>query len=153
MTDNSFTTTFTVDQTPAEVFAAINNVRGWWGDRIDGMTNTLGAEFVFAHEDIHRSVQRITDLVPYERVEWHVVEGYLSFTPDATEWTGTDIMFEIVAKGDRTQLRFTHVGLSPAIECFDTCSNAWAFLINTSLHDLIVTGVGQPLESQGAAHR
>ena len=34
MTDNNFTTTITVDQTPEAAFAAINNVRGWWSQEI-----------------------------------------------------------------------------------------------------------------------
>jgi hypothetical protein len=29
MNDHNFTASFTVDQTPEEVFAALNNVRGW----------------------------------------------------------------------------------------------------------------------------
>jgi len=29
MTQENFTTSFTVGQTPEQVFAAINNVRGW----------------------------------------------------------------------------------------------------------------------------
>jgi hypothetical protein len=43
MDDHSFSTTFTVDQTPEEAFAAINDVRGWWSGEIDGSTDTLGA--------------------------------------------------------------------------------------------------------------
>jgi hypothetical protein len=30
MNNQDFTAAFTVDQTPEEAFAAINNVRGWW---------------------------------------------------------------------------------------------------------------------------
>lgn len=36
---------FTVDQSPDEVFAAINNDRRWWSGEIDGSTDKPGAEF------------------------------------------------------------------------------------------------------------
>jgi NAD(P)-dependent dehydrogenase (short-subunit alcohol dehydrogenase family) len=136
----SFTTTFTVDQSPQEVFDAINNVRDWWTGDVEGDTNELGDEFTYRYEDIHRSTQKITESVPYERVVWHVEDAYLSFADDKTEWIGTDIIFEIAPLGDRTEVRFTHVGLVPQFECFDNCSNAWSFYINGSLRSLITTG-------------
>jgi hypothetical protein len=39
-----------------------------------------------------------------------------------------------------TQLRFTHHGLVPAIECYKDCSNAWGQLIQQSLFSLMTTG-------------
>ena len=42
MKNQNFTTTFSVDQTPEEAFAAINNVRGWWSGEIAGSTDKLG---------------------------------------------------------------------------------------------------------------
>ena len=114
MTGNKdLTIDFTVDRTPDEVFAAITNVRGWWSGEIEGPTDELGAEFTYRYEDVHRSTQRITELVPGRRVAWHVVDGYLNFVDDPTEWTGTDITFDIAATADGTQVRFTHVGLGP----------------------------------------
>jgi hypothetical protein len=148
MMEDSFTTTFTVEQTPEEAFAAINNVRGWWSGEIDGSTDELGAQFTYRYQDIHRSKQEITELIPGKRVAWHVLGGYLNFTEDKTAWTGTDITFDISAKDAGTEVRFTHAGLVPSDECFDTCSNAWSFYINTSLRNLISTGAGHPNQKE-----
>ena len=44
MNNASYTTTFTVDQTRDEAFAAITNVRGWWSGEIDGHPVVAGAQ-------------------------------------------------------------------------------------------------------------
>jgi hypothetical protein len=142
MNDENFTITFTVDQTPEEAFAAINNVRGWWSGEIEGNTDRLGDEFTYRYDDVHRSKQKITELIPSQSVVWHVLEGYVNFTHDKTEWTGTDITFDISRIRDKTEIRFTHVGLVPEYECFDSCSNAWGFYINSRLRSLIATRTG-----------
>lgn len=144
MSEDSFTTTFTVDQSPAQAFAAITNVRGWWSGEIDGRTDQVGAQFTYRYQDIHRSTQEITELIPGQRVAWHVLDGYLNFTADQTAWTGTDITFDISATDAGTEVRFTHAGLVPQDECFESCSTAWTFYIGTSLRDLITAGAGQP---------
>jgi hypothetical protein len=143
---NSFTTAFTVDQPPDEVFAAILNVRGWWIGDIDGDTEKIGDQFTYRYEDLHRSTQQVTELVPARRVVWRVVDSHLAFVSDKTEWNGTDVTFDIAAQGDQTEVRFTHVGLVPDGECFDSCSNAWSVYINSSLRSLITTGVSVPTE-------
>jgi hypothetical protein len=144
MNDQDFTTAFTVNQTPENAFAAINNVRGWWSEDIEGNTDRLGDEFIYRYRDVHRSRQRITGSIPGRKVVWHVVDSHLNFIRDKAEWNGTDITFDISRRGDKTEVRFTHLGLMPGIECFDGCSDAWGFYINTSLRSLISTGKGQP---------
>jgi hypothetical protein len=143
MSANSFTTAFTVDQTPEEVFAAINNVRGWWSGQFEGNSQELNGEFTYRYQDLHRSTQQITELVPGKRIAWLVKDAYLEFTDDKDEWNGTEIIFDISRTDNKTEIRFTHVGLSPESECFDTCSGAWGFYVNESLRSLIATGVGQ----------
>jgi len=144
MSEQNFTATFSVDQSPQEVFDAVNNVRGWWSEEIEGVTDKTGEEFTYRYEDLHRCTIRVTELVPGEKVSWFVVDNYFSFTEDKTEWKGTTINFDIAQKDGRTELRFTHVGLTPEYECYDACSEGWGNYIMSSLRNLITTGEGQP---------
>jgi hypothetical protein len=139
-----FSVTFLVDNTPKATFDAINNVRGWWSQSIEGDTDKLGAEFHYHYQDVHRATFRITELVPEQKVVWHVLDNYFNFIKDKTEWIGTDVVFEIAPKGDQTEVRFTHIGLVPTYECYEVCANAWGTYITRSLRDLITTGKGQP---------
>jgi hypothetical protein len=150
MNDQSLTTSFTVDQTPEEAFDAINNVRGWWSGEIDGRTDKLGEVFTYRYKDVHRTTQKITEFVPGKRVVWHVTDAELNFVKDKTEWNGTDIVFDIAKKDGKTEVRFTHVGLVPAFECYGGCSGAWGFYINDSLRNLITTGKGAPNQKETA---
>ncbi|KAB2857117.1 MAG: SRPBCC domain-containing protein [Anaerolineae bacterium] len=151
MGSQHYTALFAVDQSPEEVFAAVNNVRGWWSETIEGRTDQLGAEFIFHGQDLHHSTQKITEFVPGEKVVWNVVDSQINFVSDKAEWTGTDIVFEIAMQGNQTELRFRHVGLIPAIECYEACSNAWGFYIKQSLFQLITKGQGQPIRKEEVA--
>ncbi len=152
MRDKSFTTSFLVDQSADEVFDAINDVRGWWSGDIDGETDKLGAVFEYRYQNLHRSVQKITELVPGKKVVWHIVDAHLGFAGKKDEWKGTDVVFEISRKGDKTELRFTHVGLVPAFECYGACSGGWGLYVDESLRGLITKGQGAP-NKQAAARR
>jgi len=144
MSDQNYTTSFAVDESPEEVFRAINNVRGWWSQAIEGDTDKLGAVFYYHYQDVHRCTFKITEFVPGKRVVWHVLQNYFNFIKDKTEWTGTDVVFEIAKKGNKTEVHFTHVGLVPENECYGVCSDAWGSYITGSLRDLITTVEGKP---------
>ncbi len=133
-----------VNRKPNEVFDAVNNVRAWWSGEITGRTDKLGAQFTYRYKDVHCTTQKITEMVPNKRVVWHVVESQINFVKDKSEWIDTEIVFEIDGKGDKTELRFTHIGLVPTIECYGGCSGAWQFYIKDSLRKLILTGKGKP---------
>jgi hypothetical protein len=122
------------------VFAAINDVHGWWSGAIHGDTSKVGDEFSYRYEDIHYSKQQIRELVPGRRVAWHVLDANLNFAKDKAEWQGTDIVFDITKKGDKTELRFTHIGLVPEFEYFGSCSGGWHFYIDGSLRNFISAG-------------
>jgi hypothetical protein len=144
MSTTDFTTSLVVDQSPAAVFNAINNVRGWWSENIEGSTDKPGEEFKYHYKDVHLCKMKITEFVPGKKVTWDVLDNHFNFTKDKNEWIGTKIIFEISEKDNKTQLRFTHQGLVPAYECFSICKDSWENYIKISLRNLIVTGTGKP---------
>ena len=144
MKDQNYTVSFAVHESADEVFAAINNVRGWWSGDIEGDTDRLGAEFTYRYKDVHLSKQEITEFIPGKKVVWRVLDSNLSFAKDKSEWNGTDIVFDISEKEGKTEVRFTHVGLVPEYQCYGSCSNAWGMLVNGNLRKLITTGKSQP---------
>lgn len=141
-TSPSYTTTFRVDQSPEAAFAAIIDPRAWWSGTFEGDSDAIGSEFTYRYADLHYSRQRVAELIAGRRVAWRVIDAELNFVSDRTEWTGTTITFDIVRVGGQTEVTFTHVGLKPEVECYDTCTDAWSSLIQGSLKQLIETGMG-----------
>lgn len=144
MSNRDFTTSLLVDAAPSEVFNAVNNLRGWWSENIDGDTDKLNREFLYHYRDVHRAKMKVIELAPYKKVVWQVVDNYFNFTEDESEWKDTHIIFEISEAGDKTRLNFTHRGLVPEYECFQICRDAWTHYVQGSLKDLITTGKGSP---------
>ena len=142
--NQDFTTGFLAEQTPEEIFNAVNNVRGWWSEEIEGSTDKLNDEFTYHYQDIHRCKMKLIEVIPGKKVVWLVLDNYFNFTKNKSEWKDTKITFEISKQDNKTQLRFTHQGLVPEYECFDICKNAWSDYMNNSLRNVITTGKGQP---------
>ncbi|MBC7850417.1 MAG: SRPBCC domain-containing protein [Chitinophagaceae bacterium] len=149
METKDFTTSILVDKSREEVYNAVNNVRGWWSEQIDGQTHVLGETFNYRHKEAHLCKIKVVELVPKERVVWLVLENYFNFTEDKNEWQNTKIIFEISEINGTTQLQFTHVGLTPAYECYKICFDAWTNYITVSLRNLITTGTGKPNPKEG----
>ena len=148
MNDQNYSISFAVDQSPEQVFNAINNVRGWWSEEIEGGTDKLGDEFTYRYKNVHHCKMKLIEVIPHKKVVWLVVDNYFNFTEDKSEWKGTKIIFEISKKGEKSEIRFTHSGLVPEYECFHVCSNAWGSYMNGSLRSLITTGKGQPNQKE-----
>ena len=144
MKDQNFTASFTVDKSPEEAFKAIKNISAWWSEEVVGATDKVGDAFDYHYKDVHRCSMKMTEAVSGKRVAWLVTDNYFNFVDDKTEWKGTQIVFDIARKGEKTEVRFTHLGLVPEYECFDICSTAWGTYINGSLKSLIATGKGHP---------
>lgn len=142
MTARDFTFTLETKNSPEHVFRAIRDVRSWWSglysEEFSGETENLHDEFSFrAGEGAHYSRQKLVEVIPNKKVVWLITEGELSFIEKTDEWVGTRVIFEISEKNGKTQLVFTHEGLTPEVECYDSCAPAWSMYLKDKLLPLI----------------
>ncbi len=148
MKNKDYAVSITVDATAKEAFNSVNKVSEWWTENLEGSSKKLNNEFTVRFGDVHVSTQKLVEVIPDKKVVWLVTDSHLNFVENKQEWTGSKIVFEIVEKNNKTQITFTHQGLTPEVECFDACSNAWGPYIKESLFNLIKTGKGNPTPKQ-----
>jgi hypothetical protein len=145
--DTDYEIHFVVERSPHDVYEAINDISAWWVTPIHGSNSAIGDEFSFEVPARHACTMRVAQLVPDRRIVWRVTRSRMTFVSEPEEWVGTDITFEVLPEGDASRVRFTHVGLSSADECYDVCSAAWDRAIQSSLRALLTTGQGQPISA------
>lgn len=130
----------TVHASLPQVIAAVTDdalIRGWWtaatrserdGDdvRLFMDNGALLAGFTIEHAP------------GTDAVTWTVTECVLD------DWIGTKPSFSARQNDDGTSaVEFRHVGLRPALECFDQCRAGWNHFM-PSLHQFLETGEGRP---------
>ena len=144
MKEQDYHTSIAVDATAHEAFKSINSVSKWWTENLEGSSQKLNDEFTVRFGDIHFSKQKLVEVIPDKKVVWLVTDSKLNFLNNKHEWTNTKILFEIAEQDGKTQINFTHIGLVPEVECYNSCSNAWGQYINGSLFKLLTEGKGTP---------
>ena len=142
MTTKNFTLTLLTEQTPEQVFQAIHNIRAWWtgyyAEDITGHAEKLHDEFSYrAGDGVHYSKHQLVEVIPNKKIVWLTTDSNLSFIEKKDEWTGTKIIFDISKQDDKTQLIFTHEGLSPEVECYEACAPVWTAYLENKLLPLI----------------
>lgn len=142
MGTTDFTHRLLTDQSPAAVFKAITDVRSWWSgyhaETIEGGTEQLGDEFIFrAADGLHETRQKLVEVIPDQRVVWLVTYSALNYLQHPAEWEGTRVRFDIAARDGKTELVFTHEGLTPDIECYDSCAPSWTQYLDNKLAPMI----------------
>lgn len=127
MNNKDFTVSFSVNEKPGKVYETLLNVRSWWSGLFgEHIRDEEDGGFTFqAGEGAHYSRQKPVEMIPGRNVMWLVTDSKLTFIKEQEEWTSTKIGFELTPDKEGTRVTFTHLGLTPSIECFEECSSAW----------------------------
>ncbi len=59
----------------------------------------------------------VTELIPGKRVVWLVTDCNMPWYSDKKEWADTRLIFDLHEHDGITDLKFTHEGLTPEVEC------------------------------------
>ncbi len=144
MENQDYHATFSVSKPANEAFKSINSVSKWWTENLEGSSKNLNDVFTVRFGGDAFVTHKVVDVVPDEKVVWLVTDCYLPWLNHKTEWTNTKMSFEIRPENSATTIRFTHLGLVPDAECYDSCVKGWDQYVKGSLLNLITEGEGQP---------
>jgi hypothetical protein len=132
-----------VHATQSEAFNAICRVSDWWTGNIKGSSKKNGDIFTVTFGETFSKFE-VTEMIPGQKILWHVLDCNLHFLKDKKEWKGTDVLWEIIPMKEGAEIQMTHIGLRPGIECFENCNEGWNHYIKESLFKLINEGKGVP---------
>lgn len=148
---DDFQTTVRLPAPASKVYAALTTeegITGWWtkfcklgrgeGEESEFQFPKAGATYRFV----------IKRLAPGELVEWECTEGNHPADTgfrNLHDWNGTRVRFELKPIDEAaTELKFTHAGLRPRLECNLNCRNAWWRYLHQSLKTYMSRGTGLP---------
>ena len=142
-----FTAVLNLPAGPGTVVALFTSAAGvsrWWGPTEGDAA--VGGTLVTSFGDHGVNAMRVLEAGP-TRVVWEsVAADGTTPTGHAQEWLGTTMEFDIVPADTGTELRFRHAGLTPQLECWDSCVSAWTHFM-ASIQTFAATGTGTPFGS------
>lgn len=145
--DADFEATMSFRSSADAVFDAITtslDLSNWWM-QASGF-GLAGGELTFVFGD-DSLVIRVDKAERPSVVQWTAIA--ISSEP-LQDWVGTTIGFEVSSnEHGGSQLQFRHTGMSPRLECFDTCSMGWRRHL-ASLVRYVDSGQGDPFGSTSA---
>jgi hypothetical protein len=129
--------------TAKEAFDRIGQVTGWWAKNLEGQSQHAGDVFTVRFGTTWVTF-RISEVIPNSTIVWKVTDCFIPKLNDKREWNGTTIVWEISSDGKSTNIKMTHVGLVPEVECYEMCEDGWNRHIKNSLFKLITEQKGNP---------
>ena len=142
MEKKNFHTTITVEASAGEAIKKISNIPEWWGITFTGSSEKQNDKFTVKMTGDSFFNFTVAELIPSKKVVWLVTDCYMPWYSDKKEWTNTKLIFDLNENNGKTELKFTHEGLTPEVECYKDCEPGWTHWIKTSLFSYFTTGKG-----------
>jgi uncharacterized protein YndB with AHSA1/START domain len=123
-----------------DALTTLQGLAGWWTALVSG-TPTTGGEIEFAFAGLDEKIlMRVEDATTPSSVIWSCLTHI-----GHPEWQGTRIVFELTQTDDGPGgiLSLRHIGLNPALSCYQTCQNGWDHFL-ASLISYAQDGNGTP---------
>lgn len=143
---NNYTNTIEVKTTGNKAYKAlVHQIPLWWTEMFEGSSIQVNDVFTIRFgANIYKTMQ-VKESVPDTKVIWKVENSRIALPElkNQKEWIGTTIVWEIEQNNENIQIKVTHLGLNPNIECYDICSNGWVQFLG-SLKLFLETGKGTP---------
>src|SRR5258708_24234822 len=142
MGNNDFNSSISAKISADEAIKRIGRVPEWWGVTFSGNSEKQNDQFIVKMGGDSFFNFTVTELIPGKRVVWLVTDCYMPWYTDKKEWLNTRLIFDVTENNGLTELKFTHEGLTPEVECFKDCKPVWTHWIKTSLFSYFTTGKG-----------
>jgi len=141
MTKKDYSKTITANIAANEALRRISRVSGWWTKNFKGASQKRGDIFSVDFGETFVDF-KVVEVIPEKRIVWEVTNCNLHWIRDKTEWNNTRIVWDISTANKTTTVRMTHVGLTPAAECYSNCKKGWDFHVGESLLELLTENKG-----------
>ncbi len=142
METNDFNSSISAKISAGEAIKRISNVSGWWGITFSGNSEKQNDQFVVKMGSDSCFDFTVAEIIPGKRIVWLITDCYMPWYSDKKEWANTKLIFDLTENNGVTELKFTHEGLTPGVECYNDCVPGWTHWIKTSLFSYLTTGEG-----------
>jgi len=142
MGNDDFNSSISAKISADEAIKKISNVPGWWGVTFEGSSEKPNDKFTIKMGGDSFFNLTVSELIPGKRVVWLVTDCNMPWYADKREWANTKLIFDLDENNGATDLKFTHEGLTPDVECYKDCEPGWTHWIKTSLFSYFTTGKG-----------
>ena len=145
-TQKDFSYSFIVKASAKETLKCISQVDLWWAKKFKGKASKLNDKFSVYFGNVNDTYVnfKISKFVPNKKIVWLVTDCNLHWIKDKKEWKNTQVIWTLTEKDGKTKVEFVHKGLTPDVECYDSCKPGWTHHIKDSLVKLITNGKGFP---------